>query len=67
MKDAYCYGCNLRPPSIGCVPKHDLMENIFYDGLFSDPDFGRTVYGRVYYSKPLSDDEVRSYELTPRK
>lgn len=62
----YCYGCKLRPPSIGCYPVKDGCVVVFYDGRFFDPDFGRSVYGRVYYEEPLSEAEVMSYELVER-
>lgn len=44
----------------------DGCRVVFYDGLFFDPDFGRSVLGRVYYEEPLSDAEVMDYELVDR-
>lgn len=61
-----CYGCKLRPPSIGCYPVKDRCKVVFYDGLFFDPDFGRSVWGRVYYEEPLSDAEIMQYDLVDR-
>lgn len=62
----HCYGCKLRPPSIGCYPVKDGCRVVFYDGLFFDPDFGGSVWGRVYYEEPLSDAEIMQYELVDR-
>lgn len=62
----HCYGCKLRPPSIGCYPVKDGCKVIMYDGLFFDPDFGRNVWGRVYYEEPLSENEMMSYDLVDR-
>ena len=38
-----------------------------YDGLFFGPDFGRNVWGRVYYEEPLSEKEAMSYDLVDRE
>lgn len=54
----HCYVCKLRPPSIGCYPVKEGCKVIMYDGLFFDPDFGRSVWGRVYYEEPLNDAEI---------
>lgn len=52
----YIYLCNHRPPQSGAVPKEGLLccEN---DGV------GR--YGEVVYSRPLSIEEMDTYELIP--
>ena len=63
----HCCGCKLRPPSIGCYPVKDGCKVIMYDGLFFDPDFGRNVWGRVYYDEPLSEKEEMSYDLVDRE
>lgn len=63
----HCYGCKLRPPSIGCYPVKDGCKAITYDGPFFDPDFGRSVLGRVCYEEPLSENELMGYELVDRE
>lgn len=62
----HCYGCKLRPPSIGCYPVKEGCKVIMYDGLFFDPDFGRSVWGRVYYEELLNDAEIMQYDLVDR-
>ena len=63
----HCYGCMLRPPSIGCYPVKDGCRVVLYDGPFSDPDCGRRVWGRVYYEEPLSDAEGMGDGLVGRE
>ena len=54
--DGYKYFMNHRPLSIGTVP------NGFVE--FDENDSGGR-YGAVYYSRPLTDQEVKDYELVP--
>lgn len=48
----YRYGCQNRPPGIGTVPQGWTLEE--------HPDFR---LGVVVYDEPLSEDQIRSYEL----
>ena len=54
----YRYQCNHRPPGPGAVPKEGLK--------FCD-DRGSGRYGDVIYNRPLTDKELKNYELDPVK
>ena len=54
----YKYYMNERPLSIGTVPKGFVRFN-------EDDKGGR--YGAIFYGRPLSEDEIADYELTPAK
>jgi len=51
----YKYLLDRRPLDVGTVPKEGLDH-------FDEEDKA-AQYGAVYYSRPLSDDEVKQYEL----
>lgn len=54
----YRYQCNHRPPGPGAVPK---------EGLEFCDDNGRGRYGDVVYNRPLTDKELKNFELDPVK
>ena len=54
----YRYQCNHRPPGPGAVPK---------EGLEFCDDKGLGRYGDVVYNRPLTDKELKNYELDPVK
>lgn len=55
----YSYGMRLRGFSPGCQPKDGLVNAI-------DTDKSKTGYHSILtYSRQLSPEEVREYELTP--
>ena len=51
----HTYGMTLRPPAIGAIPK----------GMYTHADHPAFRHGAITYDRPLTDDEVYSYELTP--
>ncbi len=57
MKE-FKYYMNERPISIGTTPK-DFTH-------FDEEDNGGR-YGAVYYTRPLTEQEIVDYELTPAK
>ena len=54
----YRYQCNHRPPGPGAVPK---------EGLEFCDDKGSGRYGDVVYNRPLTDKELKNFELDPVK
>lgn len=54
-KAVYCYGMRLRYFSPGCQPKDGLLGGI------DSPD--RRWYNVICYSRPLTEKEIRDYEL----
>lgn len=64
----YRYFLPERPPMPGTVPKHDLDHVCEFDSkmmvLFEN---GRMVecYGYAEYAKPLTEQEIKEYELIP--
>jgi hypothetical protein len=55
----YYYGMKYRGCSIGTQPSMGMMG-------YQDVDKETSgYYSIVYYDRPLSDDEIRDYELTP--
>ena len=54
----YRYQCNHRPPGPGAVPK---------EGLEFCDDNGTGRYGDVVYNRPLTDKELKNFELDPVK
>lgn len=53
-KKHYVYGLQFRPVGMGTVPKGYISTGVH-------PDFKK--FGTITYDHPLSDEEVRSYEL----
>lgn len=55
----YTYYYRLRQPGIGCQPKNGLIE-IDYNSV----NIGnREYWGSVTYNRPLTDEEIYSYDL----
>lgn len=54
----YAYGMRLRGFSPGCQPMEGLIDNL---GAFNFN--GRLYYDVLVYDRPLTDEEVRDYEL----
>lgn len=54
----YRYQCNHRPPGPGAVPR---------EGLEFCDDEGTGRYGDVVYNRPLTDKELKNFELDPVK
>lgn len=58
----YRYLCMERPPAPGSVPKRNLHSVI--PGRISIAGGGH-AWGTVYYTEPLTDEEIEMYELKP--
>ena len=50
----YKYGMRLRGFSIGCQPMN---------GLYAWEDGDKEYYNYLYYSRELTDNEIKEYEL----
>lgn len=66
----YKYYSTQRPVSIGTFPKHTdsppiRFEN--YNGRTWVECNTRLAWGELVYAKPLSDKELRDYELKPSR
>lgn len=61
MKTVYRYYCLYRPPMPGGVPRDGLERAICWD--WPQSFNGVSSWGYVEYNRPLSDEEVGSYEL----
>ena len=55
----YRYGAQNRPPGYGSAPKDILRVDPPIPGI------PQTRHGVVVYARPLTDEEVRGYELAP--
>lgn len=55
----YRYGAQNRPPGYGATPKDILRVDPPIPGI------PQTRHGVVVYARPLTDEEVRGYELAP--
>jgi hypothetical protein len=57
MKKLYKYGMRLRPAGIGAQPK-DFER-------FEEPKqkYNRFYWNILYYSRKLTDDEMKNYDL----
>lgn len=51
----YKYGMRLRGFSLGCQPMNGLIEY--------DPDESGKYWDILYYGRPLTEKEIRDYEL----
>lgn len=60
------YYSTQRPFGPGTFPKKDGRETItnFSDGKIFCEEIGREAWGFIEYSEPLTEKEMRSYELT---
>lgn len=62
----YYYGMRLRPAAPGAQPKDGLVQVEPHDGYVGRK--AKQLHGRDYwnvlkYSRPLTDDEISSYDL----
>lgn len=58
----FTYYTPYRPPSPGCQPSKGLVEVVDFDDRILTDD-GIQAWGKVVYDRPLTDAEVRDYEL----
>lgn len=66
----YRYYSTQRPVDIGTYPKSPInpptkVEN--YDGRLRVEGGAFLAWGEIHYTRPLSEGELRSYELTPSR
>lgn len=59
-KPLYGYLCLMRPPYPGAIPKDGLERVDFKEGRAPS---GHFYWGRVMYSRELSEEEVKHYDL----
>lgn len=59
MSGRYVYGTFLRPPDIGCVPKHGLKEVSFEEF----ESVGRHYWGTASYDRKLTAEEIEQYDM----
>lgn len=59
-KEMYGYLCLMRPPYPGAVPRDGLEKIDFKEGRGRS---GHFYWGRAVYSRKLSEEEVRHYDL----
>jgi len=62
MPNRYRYYCLYRPAGPGSVPRGLIDLKNFDDKQFV-PEIGKEAWGWVEYEKPLTDKEIRDYEL----
>lgn len=63
---SYRYYTTHRPPGIGAVPTPEgnhITEIVEYPARAWCDAINRPAWGYVEYEKPLSDEDIRSYEL----
>ena len=56
--EKHYYGMRLRGFAPGCQPKEGLIERVDDDGMH-----GRKYHDVLVYSRKLSADEMRAYDL----
>lgn len=61
--DRFRYYYRLRPPGIGCQPKDGLEEIVAFDKAQYVESIGKWAWGWAEYSRPLTADEIRDFEL----
>lgn len=59
----YNYYMTQRPPMPGAMPKHDLVGIQEYKAPMKIPCISDHVYAQIQYSRKLSPEEIRDYEL----
>lgn len=62
----YYYYLPLRPASIGTQPS-GTREIINFDRRIYVEEIGRMAWAKVGYDRPLTEKEVRQYDLIPEK
>lgn len=63
-KTSYTYYMPFRPPSPGCQPMEGLLSIIVYDERMK-VGLNLKAWGAVTYDRPLTDQEIKDYELVP--
>lgn len=59
----YTYALTQRPFSIGTYPKKStFLDHVDYDEREHVPGIG-DIWGYLFYSEPLTDEEIAEYEL----
>jgi len=64
-KIVWRYYTPFRPPMPGAVPREGLDRVVSFDWKQSFDDVG--CWGYAEYTRELSDDEIRQYELVASK
>lgn len=59
-KEMHGYLCLMRPPYPGAVPRDGLEKIDFKEGRGKS---GHFYWGRAVYSRKLSEEEVKHYDL----
>ena len=59
----YVYLSRLRPVSIGTYPKPGMERFENWDRRMEDKQTGIMAWGKLYYSRELTEKEVHSYDL----
>lgn len=59
----YRYYLTQRPPSIGTHPKDNIVNIEAFDYKERVEAIGRSAFGFVEYSQPLTEQQVSDYEL----
>jgi len=62
------YYSTQRPVAPGSFPKpqdNAILKIVNFDSRAYCDELGREAWGYIEYECPLSDDEARSWELTP--
>ena len=61
----YSYYMTQRPPAPGAMPKGGLERIEEYPRPQYVPEIEHTAWAKLTYSKELTNQEAKSYELTP--
>lgn len=59
--ERYGYLCLMRPPMPGAIPRDGLVECDAEEGVSAAS--GHHYWGRAIYSRRLTDEEVKHYDL----
>ena len=63
--NVYRYYCRFRPPMPGAIPTNGLTNIVCYD--YREPVENVEAWGYAEYMRPLTEQEIYSYELYPSK
>ncbi len=58
----YGYYTLYRPPMPGAIPRGAVEMECLDDNPYAE-DIRHNVWGKVWYDRPLTDQEIRDYEL----
>ena len=61
--ERYRYYLRMRPPGIGCQPKGGLECLHAFKSATYVESIGKWAWGWAEYTRPLTCDEIRDYEL----